>query len=481
MNSIKKNIVYQAVYEILLIILPFFTSPYISRLFGAEYLGVFSYTYSIAYYFQIFGMLGIKFHGNRSIARVRDNQEKLNIVYSEILTVHVLICLLSFLIYIIYCFLMAEYKIYSLIQGMLVLSSLFDVSWLFFGLERFKETVARNTLIKLLSVFSIFAFVHSVDDFWIYVLIMAGSQLLSQLILFVMARKYVTFRVVAVKSLVNHLKPLVILFVPVLALSLFKFMDKIMLGALGSKVELGYYENAEKVLNIPLSVIFSLGSVMLPRMSNLIANDDKSALDKYMNLSLKYMTGLSFPMAFGMAGVATVFAPVFWGGGFISSGFIIAVLSISIPFSTIASVVRNQDLIPKGRDALYSYSIIAGAIVNLILNYLLIPKYEAIGVSIATVVAEIVVCLFELWFVRESKNYFIYIRKSVVFSIPAIFMYISIRLIGKLLGIHIFTLFAQVLVGVAVFAIFGMFTIYITKDEIGKALMQNLLKYTHKK
>ncbi len=466
MSSIRKNIAYQALYEILVLILPFFTSPYISRIFGAEYLGVFSYTYSIAYYFQIFGMLGIKFHGNRAIARSRDNREELNRVYSEILSLHIISCAISALVYILYCFIFAEYRTYAMIQGLLVLSALFDVSWLFFGLERFKETVTRNSLIKLASVAAIFLFIRSQEDFWVYVVIMAGSQLVSQMILFGMARKYVRFSFVPLSSLGKHVKPLVVLFVPVLALSLFKFMDKIMLGSMGSKTELGYYENAERVLNIPLSVIFSFGSVMLPRMSNLMANNAPESVDKYTGLSITYMTGLSYPMAFGLAGIAAVFAPVFWGNGFVASGTIIAVLAISIPFSTVANIIRNQDLIPRGKDDLYSWAIVAGAVVNLILNYFLIPRLQAVGVSIATVASEMLVCFVELWYVRQKGNYFKSIAKSLIFFVPALMMYMVIRYMGGAMGVHLYTLAAQVILGVLVFAALGLMTVVVCKDEI---------------
>ena len=476
MSSIKKNLAYQAAYEILVLILPFFTSPYISRVFGAEYLGIYSYTYSIAYYFQIFGMLGIKFHGNRAIAKVRDNKELLDKVFSEILFIHILVCALSTAVYVLYCLITSEYKVYSLIQGLMVLSAIFDVSWLFFGLERFKETVLRNSIIKIVSVVAIFIFVRSVDDLWKYIAIMAGSQLVSQVILFIMSGKYVKIKPIAIKPALYHIKPLITLFVPVLALSLFKFMDKIMLGTFGSKVELGYYENAEKLLNIPLSVIFSFGSVMLPRMSNLIANKDSSSLDRFMGISIKYMNGLAFAMAFGLAGIATVFAPVFWGSDFVSSGIIIRILAISIPFSTIASIIRNQDLIPNGKDSLYSFSIIAGAVTNLVLNWFLIPRYQAIGVSIATVISEVVVCIAELWFVREHKIYFKYIRNSFIYFIPSIVMFAVVGYIEKMRGVHIATLFTQIISGIIVFALLAIIAMIATKDNLFYSYISRMKK-----
>ena len=464
MSSIKKNLFYQSFYEILILILPFFTSPYIARVMGAEYLGVYSYTYSIAYYFQIFGMLGLKFYGNRSVARVRDNQKELNKTFNQIFLLHIIISSISFSAYIFYCFFIAKYRFYGLLQGFWVLSAVFDVSWLFFGLEKFKTTVLRSTIIKLISVSCIFIFVRNAADFPIYILIMSVSQFLNQSVLFVMAFKHVRFEKTPIAELKQHMKPLLVLFIPILALSLFKYMDKIMLGAIGDKEELGYYENAEKVVNIPLSIVFSFGSVMLPRTSNMLTKGDKSAIEKTLGVSIRYMVGLSFAMAFGMASIASIFAPVFWGSEFIRSGDLIFLLSISIPFSTVASIIRNQDLIPNGRDRFYCYSIISGAAINLIINYLLIPRYQSLGVTIGTIIAEVVVCIIEFWFVRKNYDYFRMISRSLVFIVPSMVMFLVVRFIGDLLGLHIYTLAIQVIAGGGVFVIITLCILLVSKD-----------------
>lgn len=473
MGSIKRNVMYQAFYEVLIIVLPFFTSPYISRLLGAGYLGIFSYTYSIAHYFQMFALLGIKFYGNRSIAQVRNDREKLNSTYSEIHTVHVFFSVIATISYLIYVGYFAEYKKYALIQGLIVIASIFDVSWLFFGLEQFRVTVFRNTLIKVGSVVCIFLFVKSTDDFWKYILIMAGSQFLSALFLAVMSLKYVSFKMPNLKKLSRHVKPLFVLFIPILALSLFKYMDKIMLGALGDKVELGYYENAERVLNIPLSIVFAFGSVMLPRASNMIANENNTEANKYLDLSMKYMVGLSIAMACGIAAIASVFAPVFWGNGFVKSGMLIKLLAISIPFSTVASIVRNQEMIPKGHDSYYSYSIISGAIINLIINYLLIPRFQAIGVTIGTIVAEMTVCFTELFFMRQSKNVLKASLKPLIFVPASFIMLFFVNSIGNYMGIHIYTLVVQVISGVVVFGVISLFVMTVTKDLETKEMIAN--------
>lgn len=464
-SSIKKNMLYQSGYEILVLLLPFITSPYIARTFGAQYLGIYSYTVSVAYYFQMFAMLGIKFYGNRAIAQCRNDRDKMNDTYSEILVLHVFVSIISILAYISYCFFEKQYTNITIIQGMVVLASLFDVSWFFFGIEQFKITVIRSALIKLISVALLFILTNKQEDFWIYVVLMAGSQLANQIILFIMARKYVTFKRPKCKAVISHIKPMLILFIPVLSLGIYKYTDKIMLGLFGMETELGFYENAEKIVNIPLSVVFSFGSVMLPKISQMVISGESKAVERYMQLSIKFMVGLSIGMSAGLMGISSVFAPVFWGSEFTRSGILIFVLAVSIPFSTLANIVRNQDLIPNKKDSQYSLSILLGAIINIVLNYILIPLYGALGVSIATVSAEVFVCLIQLFLSNCKFPYGKYILGTCIFLFPSVIMYFIVFCFGEHVGTSVLTLVLQVLIGVFVFGLLSYLIMRIIKDS----------------
>lgn len=465
-SEVGKNLLYQSLYEILIIILPLFTSPYIARVLGAEQLGVFSYTYSIAYYFQIFGMLGIKFYGNKVIAQVRDNKEKLNQTYSELLILHICSAVISLLLFVTYIiFWGKDYKLFFAMQSLMVMAAVFDVSWLFFGLEKFKITVSQSSVIKILSVIAIFIFVKEKSDLWKYIIIMAGSQLLNQLLIFSFAKKYVRFQYIKINALRVHIKPLFSLFLPVIAVSLFKYMDKIMLGTMGSKVELGYYENADKILNMPLSVISAFGSVMLPRVANLVSKENAKGLAYYMKNSFKYMGVMSIAMAFGMAGIASVFSPVFWGVEFNKSAVIIEMLAITLPFTTISTIVRNQDLIPSGNDKYYTYAVGMGALINLLINALLIPRLESIGVAVGTILAEVIVFFVQFIFVRGNYAYKEYMKTLMFYFVPGILMFGVVKLIGNILGIHVYTLLVQVLCGGAVFITISIVYLLIVKDE----------------
>lgn len=482
MNSVKKNLVYQIIYEVLVVILPLATSPYISRVLGVESLGIYSFTYSVAYFFQLFAMLGIKFYGNRLIAAVRDDRKKLNKAFSELLVIHVAFSLLSLAIYLAYIiFISKDNELVAMIQLLVVFSSLFDISWLYFGLEKFKLTVTRNVIIKIITVILIFSFVRHENDLWIYTLIMSMGIFVSQIVLWGMLKNYVSFTKISLANLKVHIKPLFILFVPIIALSMFKYMDKIMLGIIGSKTELGFFENAEKGITIPSSIILAFGAVMLPRISNLEANSNRKESARYMALSMKYISWLAIGMAFGIAGVATEFAPVFWGSEFSTSGLLIKLLAISIPFSAVANVIRTQCLIPTGKDKLYTGAIISGAVVNLIINWTLIPSLQSLGAVIGTILAEIVVCCVQVWGVRKEWPFGQYVKSFIFFFVPGVFMYITLRFMASTFENNIILLFGQIIIGTIIYLTISAIYLYITKDKILLNMLGMLKRYSKKR
>lgn len=465
-SSIKKNFAYQMIYEILVLILPFVTSPYIARVIGAEGLGIYSYSYSVAYYFMLFSLLGIKNYGNRSVAQASGDQEDLDVTFSSILTVHIIISVICSIAYVGYIFSLKEDRIYALIMGCYVLSGLFDISWFYFGIEKFKLTVTRNIIIKILNVSCVFIFVHNADDVWKYCLIMSAGQLISELTLWVPLRNYVHLVRPTWDQMRLHIKPLIILFIPAIAVSLYKYMDKIMIGVVSSKEQLGFYENAEKVVNIPLTIITSFGTVMLPKMSGLAVSKDQDTSRRYIALSMEFVMCIAMALACGLAAVGTVFAPVFWGETFVLSGKLIMGLAITLPFISFANVIRTQYLIPHKKDREYLVSVIAGAIVNLCINALLISGFGAMGATIGTIAAEISVCLIQSYVVRNELPLISYIKSFLYFIALGIIMFVIVYALGIIMHGGIVTLIAQIIVGAVFYGGFSLAYFLYTKNEV---------------
>ena len=453
MSSIRKNFLYNAAYQLLLILLPLITTPYISRVLGADRIGVYTYTYTIANYFMLAAMLGVKNYGNRSIAAVRDNRKQLRKVFWEIYGLQFLCAALALAAYLVFIFVFeTENRTIFLIQGIYVFSGMMDVSWLFFGLEKFKITVTRNIAVKLLSLGCIFLFVRTADDLWVYTLIMALGLFLSQAYLWHYVRRYARWYPPKLRAMFSHLGPELVLFVPVIAVSLYKMMDKIMLGQMSDFAQVGFYESAEKIINIPMGVITALGTVMLPRMSNLAAKSQTAESRRYIRNSMLFAMFMACGMTFGIAGVAKDFVPLFLGDEFLPSIALLQVLTPTILFIAWANVIRTQYLIPNHRDRSYILSVLLGAVVNLIINALLIPRMAAMGAVIGTVCAEAAVCICQTMMVRQNLPIRRYRQDALPFLGLGLGMYVLLLVIRPLLPGGAVTVVVQIALGAAFYS-----------------------------
>ena len=466
-HSVGKNLIYYLLYEIPVLLIPFLVSPYVTRVVGSEGIGLYSYSHTIAGYFMIAAMLGLGNHGNRSIAAVRRSQARLNETFSSLLVLHLLVSVPALMGYMAYVSVWSEHQEYGVIQILSVLSALFDISWFYFGIEQFKLIAWVNTIIKVLSMACVFTLVRVSDDLWKYCLIMAGGTLAGQLILWIPLGRYVRFVRPNWKMLRGHIKPLVILFLPVIAVSLYKQMDKIMLGAISGMAELGFYENGEKVSSMPIVLIGAVGTVMLPRMSFLAgsAHNEAQAL-RYITVSMKGIMWLIFALAFGLAGIADSFSVLYWGEGFQRSGAVILGLSITLPFLAFANVIRTQYLIPNQRDRVYVHSVFWGAVTNFIINCLVIPRLGAVGATIGTIAAEVAVCLVVAFSVRKELPVSACLRECMIFLLIGIAMFLPVRWIGRAFEKSIVTLLLQILCGVCVYCGLSVISFLLTKDRI---------------
>jgi len=480
-GSIKKNFTYNVVYQVLVVLLPLITAPYISRTLGSTSVGVYSYTYSVAQYFLIFAMLGISNHGNRSIAAVRDDMEKRSRTFWSIYSIQVTTFSVAILLYILYVvFIASDNKTVALLQLLYVSSGLFDISWLFFGLEQFKITVTRNIVIKISTVVCMFIFVHQPSDLWKYTLIMALGTFISQSYLWLYVRKKVKFVRISFSNIKPNIKPILILFVPVIAYSIYKVMDKVMLGNMSDYDQVGYYQSAEKIINIPTGVITALGTVMLPRMSNLIATGNTSKSNQYIRVSFKLVTTIGAAIAFGLIGVTNVLTPVYFGSEFLPTAPLITLLSITVFFMAWANVIRTQYLIPYCMDKVYLLSTITGAVLNLIINALLIPQYQAVGAAIGTIVAEFSVMFVQVVAVRKKLPVGRYFASVIPVMIIGLVMTVVVRIIGNQMSVSILTLVVQIGTGAIVYLSLLALYLYLSKDEMWRYLINIITDFWRK-
>lgn len=456
-NSTKKNFIYNLIYQILILIIPLITAPYLSRVVGVSGVGTYSYTYSIVYYFMLLTLLGINNYGNRTIAKVRDNKEKRSKEFWSMYILQLVMGTIMLILYLGYVLIFdVKYKQIALIQSLFIFSSILDINWFFFGLEEFKTTITRNTFVKIATVILIFLIVKNKDDLWKYTLIMSSMTVLSQVILWYALKNKVGFVKIQKKDIIKHIKPNLILFIPVIAISLYKMLDKVMLGSMTNVIEVGYFENAEKIANIPMTIISALGTVMLPRMSNIIAKGEEDKVNNYITKSINFVMFLSMAMCFGLVAISSEFAPYYFGTEFKKTGVLIALLSFTFPFLSFANVIRTQYLIPKEKDRDYIISVSLGAIVNILLNIFLIPMYKSIGACIGTIAAEATVMIYQTISVRKELNVLQYIKNSFPFVVKSILMFIIIYPISLTDMNVISKLMIQVFMGCIIYGLLNL-------------------------
>lgn len=402
-KSIAKNYIYNLVYQVLILVLPLITTPYLSRVLGAEGIGIYSYTYSIVTYFILFGSLGVAMYGQREIAYAQENIEARKKVFIEIIIFRFVTVFLATIAYYFLFIRGDEYQIYYQILLLELIAAAFDISWFFQGMEEFKRTVTRNVLVRICSVTLVFILVKTKEDLAKFTLIYSIADLVGNLSLWMYLPKYI--RGVKIKNInvLQHIPQIVLLFIPQIANQIYKILDTTMIGKLvADKTETGYYEQGQKVIRLLLTVVTSLGIVMIPRMASTFASGDKKQINSYMKISFNFVFFLAFPIMFGIVSIAESFVPVFFGSGYDKVVVLINIISPIIILMGIANVIGNQYLLPTKKQKEYTISITIGVIANFILNYILILQYASIGASIATVLSQLIVDVIQLNYIKKD-------------------------------------------------------------------------------
>lgn len=388
-KKISTNYIYNLAYKILTLIVPLITTPYLSRVLGADGIGIFGYCMSIVTYFTYAGNLGTPLFGKREIASARDNRELRNQIFSDIVIMECGLIMISLFLYLIVIQFFHRYETMFLICAVGILANIFDINWLYAGLEEFPRIVFRNVIVKTISVCSIFIFVRHKNDLYIYAICMMLSNLLGNLWLFIGSRKYVKLVKPKFKNMPKYLKTSTILMLPTLVTVLYASIDKTMLEALSNSIsEVGYYEQSQKIITMSIAVVTSLGAVLMPRLSALFVGNDIEGMKNHVKNSFLFCVFISLPMAFGLATISANLVPWFFGPGFEKIVALLAVFSPMLVFMGVSDLIGTQLLISTKNEKRLLLVNILGVLINCCFNLLLIPKYFSIGAAIATVVSE---------------------------------------------------------------------------------------------
>lgn len=434
MNSTKKNAAYNVAYRLFSVLLPLVTAPYLSRVVGTEGVGLYTDAWTISEIFCIIGMLGLADYGVRTIAQVRDNREELDRTFSGIWQMQLLVAGLTLLLWFGYVFLIAgEEKTIALHLTMMSVSCLVSFDWCLMGLGIFKPIALRNTFVKCAAAACVFIFVKSKDDLWIYAFVWSLATLLGNLSSALALRGKVSYHPVSLKETLKHLRPCAVLCISVMAVSIYRRMDKAMVFYIAGKSETGLYENAEKIIYCLSGFILAIGTVMMPKVSNMWKKGETERIARHIDTSMDLMMCMVSAMAFGVAGVADKFAPLFYGEAFRYSGTLMVPLGFTLIMIGFANVIRTQVVLPQNRDHIFVKSVCCGAAVNLAANACLIPSMKSMGAVVGTLLAEMTVPVVQYLLLRKELPYKTYLSYVAVYGVIGGIMLVCVRLISHML------------------------------------------------
>ena len=460
--SVKKNFVYSTLYQIFYVLTPFITAPYISRVLGAQGVGIQSFTTSNQSYFLLIAALGTMSYGAREISMNRDDPYKRSKLFWEIELMTVGTSMVALLGWIVLIVSSTAYRQYYVVLTIGIFATLFDITWFFNGIEEFKLTVIRNTFFRVLGIVCLFVFIKDEDDLLLYIFITAITTLLSSLSLWPYMKRYLVKVNPREFRFKRHFHETIIYFVPTIATSIYTVLDRTLIGLITRDMyENGYYQQAEKITNIAKSFVFtSLNAVMGVRISYLYAENKFDEIHRRIENSMNYIFFMGFGACFGIMGVAKTFVPVFFGPGYDKVIPLLYIFSPIIVIIGISNCLGSQYYTPCGKRSESAKYIVVGAIINLCLNLALIPRFAAFGAAIASIIAEAAVTVL---YIRHSGDYGkagMLLKAGYKKLIAGVVMFWAVYALNQLNMKPIFVLLLQLVSGLAVYVI----TLFLVKD-----------------
>ncbi|MDG2945457.1 oligosaccharide flippase family protein [Bisgaard Taxon 10/6] len=448
---ILKNYLYNLTNQLVNIVIPVVTIPYISRVLGPEMLGINAYANSIISYFVLIANLGISIYGNRTIAYARDSLEARSEVFWEIIFIKLIMASLAFVSLFLFLKVYGEYTEYIYMYSILIFATAVDISWFFAGLEDFRKIVIRNIFVKIFSFLLIFLLVKSGDDLLFYILIISLSNFLGNFALWGSLKAHIKKIRIKQMHISLHFYPILILFLPQVASSVFMTLNKILLANISNISEVGFFDNSDKIIRILLTILVSIGTVIFPRLANSYKKGDIETVKNFLKISFDISSFLSFPFAIGLIVVSSSFSSVFFGDSFGGIELVISILALELIFMGWSSNLGNQFLVAINESKGLTISLIFAIIVVFLSSLFLLPIYGAKGAAITSVLGELIILLVQLYFVRKHLSLVEIFSDTYKFIIASLVMGIVIYYFGELFNDGLIKLFFQVIIGFGVY------------------------------
>lgn len=458
-------------------LVPIIVTPYISRVFGPQGVGIQSYVFAVATYFVMFAMLGTSIYGTREIAQSRDDRQKCSLQFWEIFFLKVITTLLSLLAWGFFVFSTTQYKAFYLAASSQIIATIFDISWFFDGYEKMDVIAIRNVIIKILNLIFVFSVIKKAEDVWIYIFSVGVFTLFGNISLWFSLKKYLVSIHIQEINVFRHLRDSIIYFIPTFATLVYTVLDKVMIGIITkNEAENGFYEQAERIINIGKNLVCTLPNVMAARISYLFAIDDRKEIQRKVFFSIDFFWFMSLPITLGLIGISHSLIPWYFGEEFSQVEYLIYIMCWLVLIVGASAVLGRVYLTPSGQRARSSKAIIAGAICNFLLNIILIPRFASFGAAIASVVGELIVASIYLYMSKEFikvNEFFILAWKKIISAV--IMLLVITNNVWDAFFIAWRKTMMQVLVGAGVY----MITLVVLRDDLAIKILRiakNMLK-----
>lgn len=466
--KVIRNYLYNVGYQVLAIIVPLITSAYVARVLRPEGVGANAFTNSVIQYFILFASMGIGYYGNRQIAYVRRNQQKMANTFWEIQIVKTIMTLIAFIAFEVFMIFYTKQPEYMWAQSINLVAVAFDISWFYEGIEDFKVTVLKNSFVKIVSMIAIFIFIKGPNDVTLYIAVLAISTLLGNLTLWPNIRR--DLPKVNFKSLNPwpHFFPMIELFIPQIAIQVYVQLNRTMLGVMVNETAAGFYQYSDSLVKMTLALVTATGTVMLPHVANAFSKGNMNQVNAMLYKSFDFVSSMAYPMMFGLAAVSLTLAPKYYGPGYGPVGKAMMIESFVILMIGWSNVLGVQYLLPIHKQREFTISVTLGAFVNVILNVPLIYLWGLNGAMVATSISEFSVTAYQLFAVRHLLNFKDLFHGSWKYFISSFLMFIVVFWMNRNLRDTWLMMFVEILVGVL---IYGVLVIVLRAPIVAQAKM----------
>jgi O-antigen/teichoic acid export membrane protein len=465
-KSIKYNFVFNLMRNLSSILFPMITLPYLSRVLMPEGIGKINFADQFVAYFVILASLGIPLYGTREIAKVRDDREKLNDVFNEIFIINICTSIIAYAVFFIFFFTsnkLEKEQLLFIIMSLNIIFITIGVDWFYQGIEKYDYITIRSIIVRIICLVLMFCFVKTKEDYIISAAITVAGNVGANFFNLIQARKYIEYNIFKKYNLRKHIKPVITIAFSTMAANIYLTLSTVMVGYL-DKVNpdkaVGYYTISNKISTMIKTLIISLGVVLIPRLSYYIKNGMSDEYNRIAKKTINFLFLVSLPIVVGLMFLSNNVMIIFSGSKFIDAVPAMMIMTPIIIFSTLSNFFGQQILYSNGQEKKMLISVVAGAVLNIGMNLILIPMYSYIGAAISLLATEITVAVIRIYYGKQYVNVDLFGKNFSKSLISTIFMGIVVWILQK--KIH-----TTVILSTAILVIAGV-VVYVTMLTLTK-------------